>query len=52
MCESSTHEDYGIQAFMAFLRGVAVVLVGFMLELIVEFDAGGAVSPEERGREG
>ena len=53
MCESSsTHEDYGIQAFIVFLRGVAVVLVGFMLEVIVELDAGGAVSPEEGGRDG
>ena len=35
------HEDQaGVQVFIVFLHEVAVVLVGFSLKLVVEFDAG------------
>ena len=37
----NTHEDQrGIQIFTVFLHKVTVVVVGFMLEFIVELDAG------------
>jgi len=52
ICAKSVLTKIGVRAFIVFLRGVAVVLVGFTLELTVEFDASGTVSSEEGGREG
>jgi hypothetical protein len=42
--QKKTHENQGgIQVFVVFLYEVAVVVVGFAIELIVELDAGVAI---------
>ena len=52
MCEKNTHEDQGgVQILIVFLHKAAIVLAGFVLELVVEFDAGAAGSSEEVRKE-
>ena len=49
----NTHEDQrGIEVVIIFLRKVAVVFVGFALELVVEVDAGTAGRSKEVWKDG
>ena len=50
--ETNTHEDQGgIQILIVLLHKVTVVLVGFALELVVEFDTGAACRSKEVWKE-
>ena len=51
MGKNAYEDQGGIQVFIIFLHKVAVVLVGFTLEFIVEFDAGAAGGSKEVRKE-